>query len=138
MNVLVVDDDVAVCDAVAEVLTRTGARVRLAESADQAMAVMQEFKPEVLLCDIAMPGEDGYSLLRRVRALGPLRGGNVPALALTALAGEADRQRAFAAGFQAHLAKPVDIDRLTRAVVELARGLPLPIGSTRASTASLA
>ena len=71
----------------------------------------------MVLCDIAMPGEDGYSLLQKVRAMG--RGEDVPAAAITALAGEEDRRRALAAGFQMHLVKPVDIDRLAQAVAEL-------------------
>ncbi|MGZ3424104.1 MAG: response regulator, partial [Polyangiales bacterium] len=79
-----------------------------------------ESEPQLLVCDIAMPEEDGYSLLRRIRARGSEHGGNVRALALTALASEEDRNRAIAAGFQAHMAKPVDIDRL---VGELSRML---------------
>lgn len=119
LRVLVVDDDPGTRDAVAEMLKRTGANVMMAESADEAMAAVEEFRPEVLLCDIAMPGEDGYSFIRRMRSLGPERGGNVPALALTALAGREDRTRALSSGFQMHMAKPVDIDRLTAAVVQL-------------------
>jgi two-component system CheB/CheR fusion protein len=72
-----------------------------------------------------MPGEDGYSFLRRMRKLGAERGGNIPALALSALAGEEDRRLAFAAGFQMHLAKPVDMDRLIDAVVKLSGQRPL-------------
>jgi two-component system CheB/CheR fusion protein len=83
------------------------------------MRVLEEFEPQVLVSDIAMPREDGYSLLRRIRALGPEQGGDIPALALTALAGEDDRQRALSAGFQMHLAKPVDFDRLEAALMEL-------------------
>jgi CheY-like chemotaxis protein len=71
------------------------------------------------VCDIAMPGEDGYSLIRRIRALGASRGGDVPAVAVTALARVGDRQRALAAGFQNYLTKPVDIDGLAQAVAEL-------------------
>jgi CheY-like chemotaxis protein len=67
-----------------------------------------------------MPGEDGYAFIRRLRALGVSRSGAIPALALTALAHDEDRDRALAAGYQMHLAKPVDIDRLTEAVLELA------------------
>ena len=70
-----------------------------------------------------MPGEDGYSLIRRVRALDAARGGDVPALALTALAG-GDRRRALAAGFQNYLAKPVDIDDLAQAVAEFSYRAP--------------
>lgn len=119
VGILVVDDDSGVRDAVAEALHRTGARVRVAESAAQAMAIVDEFCPAILLCDIAMPGEDGYSFLRRLRARGTARGGDIPALALTALVGENDKALALAAGYQMHLPKPVDVDRLTQAVVDL-------------------
>jgi two-component system CheB/CheR fusion protein len=120
LRVLVVDDDQGTRDAVAEMLSATGAKVRVAESTTAAMREVEEFQPEILLCDIAMPGEDGYSFIRRIRALGPANGGNIPALALTALAGDDDRLRALSAGFQMHVPKPVDIDRLARAVQELA------------------
>ena len=105
---------------VAEMLREMGAEVRVAESAAEAMIAVEEFQPQVLLCDIAMPGEDGYAFIRRLRALGVDGGGGMPALALTALAADDDRQRSLAAGFQMHLTKPVDIERLTEAVVELA------------------
>jgi CheY-like chemotaxis protein len=85
---------------------------------------LEEFRPEVLLCDIAMPVEDGYSLIRRVRALGDARGGDVPAVALTALARAGDRRRALAAGFQNYLTKPVDLDDLAEAVAELSSRAP--------------
>jgi two-component system CheB/CheR fusion protein len=102
-------------------LSSRGARVRVAASASEAITAIEDFRPEVLLCDIAMPGEDGYSsLIRKVRALGKARGGgDIPAVALTALAGEENRRLALSAGFQIHLTKPVDMDRLTRAVAEL-------------------
>ena len=113
------DDDLGARDSVADVLSGRGAQVRVAESATEAMAAVEAFRPEVLVCDIAMPGEDGYSLLRRVRALGSARGGDLRALALTALAGEENRRQALLAGFQMHLTKPVDMDRLTQAVAAL-------------------
>jgi two-component system CheB/CheR fusion protein len=122
VRILVVDDDRGVRDAVAEMLGRTSARVRVAASAIEAMAAVEEFRPEVVLCDIAMPGEDGYSFLRRLRARGPARGGDIPALAFTALAGDGDRRQALAAGFQMHLIKPVDIDHLRQAVIALVTG----------------
>jgi two-component system CheB/CheR fusion protein len=122
VTVLVVDDDKGVRDAVAEMLGRMGAQVRVAQSAADAMTAIDEFRPQVLLCDIAIPGEDGYTFLRRLRARGPTRGGNIPALALTALAGEGDRGRALAAGFHMHMTKPVDADRLKQAVIALATG----------------
>jgi CheY-like chemotaxis protein len=66
-----------------------------------------------------MPGEDGYSFLRRLRARGAANGGDIPAVALTALVGESDRALALSAGYQMHLPKPVDLDRLRQAVVRL-------------------
>ena len=120
LRILVVDDDLATRDAVSEVLREMGADVKVAESAEEAMTAVATFQPQLLLCDIAMPGEDGYAFIRRLRALGVDGGGSMPALALTALATDDDRQRSLAAGFQMHLTKPVDIDRLSAAVVELA------------------
>jgi two-component system, chemotaxis family, CheB/CheR fusion protein len=121
VRILLVDDDLWTREAVSETLCSTGANVRVAESAAEAMRAVEEFRPEVLVCDVAMPDEDGYSLIRRIRALGAARSGNVPALALTALAGDEDRARALAAGFQLHLSKPVELDRLTQAVADLSR-----------------
>jgi len=119
LRVLVVDDDRGTCDAVASMLDQAGAKVRLAESAAAAMAAFEDFKPEVLVCDIAMPDEDGYTFIRKLRALGPSRGGDVPALALTALAAEEDRRASLEAGYQLHVTKPVDIDRLIGAIGEV-------------------
>jgi CheY-like chemotaxis protein len=120
LRILVVDDDVATRDAISEVLRNMGADVKAAESAEEALTAVAAFHPELLLCDIAMPGEDGYAFIRRLRALGVDGGGSMPALALTALATDDDRQRSLAAGYQMHLTKPIDIDRLSAAVVELA------------------
>ena len=92
-----------------------GADVRGAEGGAAAMRLLSDFHPDVLVCDIAMPEEDGCALLRRIRARGPKDGGDVRALALTAFAGEEDRQRTRAAGFETHLVKPVDIDQLLTA-----------------------
>jgi two-component system CheB/CheR fusion protein len=118
-RILVVEDDPGTRDALTEMLSLNGAVVRSAESAPTAMKVFIDFKPELLVCDVAMPDEDGYSLLERIRGLGSERGGDVPALALTALAGADDRRRAFEAGFQIHMAKPADIDRLVTALTML-------------------
>jgi two-component system CheB/CheR fusion protein len=119
VRVLIVEDDPGTRETLAEMLGLNGAEVRSAESATAGLKVFEEFAPELIICDIAMPDEDGYSLLGRIRALGPR--GHVPALALTALAGEEDRRRAFAAGFQLHMAKPVDTDRLIEALVKLVK-----------------
>ncbi len=116
LRILIVDDDAATRDAVAEMLGQAGGIVDAAASANEAMALLERFLPQVLVCDIAMPDEDGYSLLARVRA----KGYDLPALALTAFAGEENRVRALEAGFRSHLTKPVRIDALTRAIIEVA------------------
>jgi chemotaxis methyl-accepting protein methylase/signal transduction histidine kinase/chemotaxis response regulator CheB len=130
VRVLVVDDDPELRETLAEMLRRIGAKVRLAQSAGEAITVVERFRPEVLLCDIAMPGEDGYSFIRKLRAAGADRGGDTPALALTALVGEENRQLALTAGFQMYMPKPIDVERLTLAVLELShRGAPSLLGS---------
>ncbi len=91
--------------------------------------MVDAFHPALVICDIAMPGENGYAFIRQLRARGDEASGNIPALALTALAREEDRERVLKSGFQIHLAKPVDIDRLTDAVLELASGRRTPAPS---------
>jgi CheY-like chemotaxis protein len=81
---------------------------------------MREERPHVLVSDVGMPGEDGYSLIRRVRALGPDHGGSVPAVALTAYARSEDRTRSILAGFQMHIAKPIEASELIAIVAALA------------------
>jgi CheY-like chemotaxis protein len=121
VNVLVVDDEPDARGFVRECLERAGARVRDAASVAEAMAELARAVPDVLVSDIAMPGEDGYALMTRVRALEGKRGGQVPAVALTACARPVDRVRALAAGFQLHAAKPVDPGELAAIVARLAR-----------------
>ena len=116
LRVLFVDDDLRTREAVLEVLHLAGAQVTLAASAAEGRSAIAAFHPQVILCDIAMPDEDGYSFIRQLRGASVEQGGAIPALALTALAAEEDRRRALAAGFQMHLAKPIDIDRLREAV----------------------
>jgi CheY-like chemotaxis protein len=106
-------------EAVAAVLEETGARVTTALSVRDGLAAFSRVRPSVLVCDIAMPGEDGYALIRRVRALED-GAGHTPALALTAYAGDDDRHRALGAGYDRHLPKPVEPPELIAAVVELA------------------
>ena len=115
LRILIVEDDPGVREALTEVLAGVGAQAKAAASASEAMQVLNDFEPDVLVLDIAMPNENGYSLLRRIRKLGR----TTPALALTALASEKDREEAFSAGFQMHLIKPVDFDRLIGALLEL-------------------
>ena len=104
-RVLVVDDDRDARDLVEVVLLGAGALVEKAASGQEGMAALQRFRPHILISDIGMAQEDGYSFLRRVRALGPQSGGSTPALALTAYA-RPRSCRAIAVGFAAHIAKP--------------------------------
>lgn len=119
VRVLLVEDDDDTREACAAMLEAQGAEVRTAHSVSHGLAVLEKFVPQVILCDIAMPGEDGYSFIRKLRTgSGGIRG--IPAAALTALAGEEDRRKALESGFQMHLAKPIDADRLATAVATLA------------------
>jgi signal transduction histidine kinase/ActR/RegA family two-component response regulator len=108
LKVLVVDDEPDARALVARLLQSRDADVITAGSAAEALELVQKERPDVLVSDIGMPVEDGYSLIRRVRALGPEKGGNVPAIALTAYARAEDRMRAVLAGFQMHVAKPAE------------------------------
>jgi CheY-like chemotaxis protein len=118
-DVLVVDDDPDALDLVQFILGRYGANVRTAASAAEALEALNESPPDVLISDIGMPDEDGYSLIRQVRARDASRGGCIPAVAMTAWGRSEDRQQALAAGFQTHLAKPTDPEELVRAVATL-------------------
>jgi len=101
-------------------------RVVAVSSAKDALASIQQEVPSVLLSDIGMSGENGYELIRQVRALAPEQGGNVPAVALTAYAAPSDRRRALLAGFHVHLAKPVEPDELLAIIASLGRISPSP------------
>ncbi len=120
LRILVVDDDQTAGAAVEEILRQAGAEVSAVPSAEEARRAVAELHPQLIVCDIAMPGENGYDFLRDLRQVGPALDAQVPAIALTALAGEEDRRRSFAAGFQEHLSKPVDLDRLVQTVSSLA------------------
>jgi CheY-like chemotaxis protein len=98
-----------------------------AYEADSALATVRAERPDVVVSDIGMPGTDGYGLVRKIRMLSAAAGGRTPCLAVTAYARGADAERAFSAGFQMHVAKPIDPDRLVLAVASLA-GLPLDGG----------
>ena len=119
VSVLVVDDDEDARNLLEFVLERAGAVVVTVSSAAEAVQALRERRPDALLADIEMPGEDGYSLMARVRALPADEGGAVPAAALTAYAGAQDRLRALQAGYQHHVAKPVSPADVTLAVVTL-------------------
>ncbi|HEX4353349.1 MAG TPA: ATP-binding protein, partial [Polyangiales bacterium] len=119
VTVLVVDDDEDARYLLESALERVGAQVSTADSARGAMAFLENHRVDVLISDIGMPGEDGFSLMKRVRALPAHRGGLIPAIALTAYARSEDVARALAVGFMRHLAKPADVDELARAVAKL-------------------
>ncbi len=119
LRILVVDDDAVARTAVSELLSHAGAEVLSAPSAAAALEAVCECEPVLLVCDIAMPEEDGYALIERVRALEEPSLARIPALALTAFARESDRERALAAGYQEHLAKPVDVELLMQVLSTL-------------------
>ncbi|HYG79826.1 MAG TPA: PAS domain S-box protein [Pyrinomonadaceae bacterium] len=116
LRVLLVEDEQDTLELVKAILERCGAEVTAVASADEALASFERARPDVLVSDIGMPGGNGYELIKRIRALGPERGGRVPAVALTAYAGPKDRRRALLAGFQVHLAKPIEPDELLAVV----------------------
>jgi CheY-like chemotaxis protein/anti-sigma regulatory factor (Ser/Thr protein kinase) len=116
LDVLVLDDEPDARELVTAVLVKSGARVRTAGSVEEAIALLREHRPDVVLSDIGLPTEDGYAFIRRVREID----GTVPAAALTAYAGIDDRRRALEAGFQAHVSKPIEPGKLTLLVASLA------------------
>nr|MDQ3349971.1 PAS domain S-box protein [Acidobacteriota bacterium] len=120
IKVLAVDDEPDARGLVRRVLEGCGASVLLASSAAEALDLIRRERPDVILSDIGMPVEDGYDLIRKVRALPPEEGGRTPAAALTAFARAEDRMRALRAGFQTHVAKPVEPAELTAVVASLA------------------
>jgi PAS domain S-box-containing protein len=119
LQILVVDDDADTLDYLLTVLEQYGAKVTAVSSAREAMSAIQRFKPDVLVSDIGMPEEDGYALIRKIRALEAEQGGRIPALALTAYARGEERLRAISAGFQMHMAKPVEPVELISVVAKL-------------------
>jgi CheY-like chemotaxis protein len=124
ITVLLVEDEADTRDLVTTMLREFGARVIAVNSAKDALASIQHEVPSVVLSDIGMSGENGYDLIRKVRALAPEKGGTVPAVALTAYAGPSDRRRALVAGFHVHLAKPVEPDELLAVIASLGRMSP--------------
>jgi CheY-like chemotaxis protein len=121
LRILVVDDEADARDLLAIRLRQYGADVITASSAEAAMEALaqEEPRPDLIVSDIAMPGEDGYNLMRRVRALDPEQGGRIPAIAVTAYSRTEDRVQAMAAGFQIHLPKPVNASELTHAITSI-------------------
>jgi signal transduction histidine kinase/ActR/RegA family two-component response regulator len=120
LRVLLVDDEAEAREILSTVMTRTGAEVTACHSASEALATLLEWKPDVILSDIAMPDEDGYSFIGKVRSLPREKGGETPAAALSAYARDIDRRQALAAGYQMHIAKPIAATQLVTMVARLA------------------
>ena len=120
LRVLVVEDEEDTRDLVVMALRQSGAEVSACASVPEALAELDRLPPDVLVSDIGIPEEDGYSLIQKVRSRDPGSGGRVPAAALTAYARAEDRRRTLAAGYQKHLAKPLDPAELVTAVAQLA------------------
>ncbi|MDQ3037195.1 MAG: ATP-binding protein, partial [Myxococcota bacterium] len=119
VSVLIVDDESDARELLVSAFQDLEASVTPASSAAEAMSALQRATPDVLVSDIGMPGEDGYALIRRIRALAPERGGRLPAIALTAYAAPEDRARALEEGFDRHLTKPVEPSELAMMIAEL-------------------
>lgn len=120
LKILVVDDERDTRELICEVLTECGSDVIMSRSAEEAFEAVQKLKPDILISDLGMPEEDGYSLIARIRALPAEQGGKIPAAALTAYARAEDRMRVLRSGFQFHLPKPVDSAELVTVVASLA------------------
>ena len=119
VRILLVDDDPDTLQMLTMALEHAGGEVRACASAHEALDALGEWRADLLVSDIGMPNEDGYALIRKVRSLEPEMGGAMPAIALTAFAGAADRSRALSAGFQKHISKPVEPFDLIRVIAQL-------------------
>lgn len=119
MQVLVVDDEADARELVAAILSTSGATVTVAISTAEALAMFDQVQPDVLISDIGMPDESGYVLIQQLRAREATQNRKTPAIALTAYAQDEDRRQVLGAGFQGHLAKPVDPATLVSAIQQL-------------------
>ncbi|WP_414578929.1 response regulator [Anabaena sp. CCY 9402-a] len=119
INVLIVDDETDTRNFLVFLLEEYGAIADIAASTDTALALIEQSKPDILISDIGMSGQDGYTLIRKLRGLEAQQGGNIPAIALTAFSREEDRLQALKAGFQQHISKPVDPNKLIATVTRL-------------------
>ena len=127
LKILLVEDGEKTRIAIAQLLMSQGATVRAESSAKAALEAFTTFRPTIVVSDIAMPEEDGHSLIRKIRSLNHERGGDTPAVALTAYAEPRDRDAAFASGFQEYLNKPVDAEVLATTILKLTeRGVVCP------------
>ena len=120
VRLLVVEDEADSREMLVTAFEQYGAKVSAVASAREGLEVLQRAPPDVLICDIGLPGEDGHEFIRKVRALEADRGGRIPALALTSYAGPGDRRKALAAGFDLHVPKPAEPAELVAMVAALA------------------
>ena len=123
LRILVVDDEADAREIVATILGEAGAEIATASSSRQALEQVKQWRPDLLISDIGMPGESGYDLIRKVRALSPGEGGQIPAIALTAYARMEDRLKILSAGFQMHVPKPIEPMELATVVASLTKRL---------------
>jgi CheY-like chemotaxis protein len=123
LRVLVVEDDSETLEMLKFILEQCQAEVTAALSVNEALQILEHSGFDVLVSDLAMPDRDGYDLIREIRKRAPDRGGNIPAIALSAYTRPQDRAQALAAGFQLHLSKPIDPSDLVAALARLIGGL---------------
>jgi two-component system CheB/CheR fusion protein len=123
LQILVADDQADTLEVLKFMLESYGADVQTVDSARAALAALRENSSpyDVLICDIGMPQEDGYWLIQQVRSLNPEQGGQIPAIALTGYTSQEERQRTIDAGFQRHVAKPIEPVQLAEFIVDLVR-----------------
>lgn len=126
LRVLVVDDEADTRNFLSFMFEEYGAFATAVASVDEALVVLEQAKPDILISDIGMSEQDGYTLIRKLRSLKPEKGGRIPAIALTAYTREEDRLKAVSAGFQQHLSKPIDPNKLIAAVANILE-LPLQV-----------
>ena len=126
VTVLIVEDDAETRELLQAIVSNTGAEAITAASVRDAVGVFETRRPDLIVSDIGMPREDGYSLIRKIRSRAPVDGGLTPAVALTAHTRADDRNRSLRAGFQSHLSKPVDPAELVAVVRSLVGGTDAP------------
>ena len=122
VHVLIVDDNADARDVLSHTLEYCGALVTAVSSAEPAMRAMSLIQPNVIVCDLAMPDVDGYTLMRRIRGLPLERGGDIPAIAVTAYSEAYDTGKAYAAGFDMYMTKPINLTSFCQLVADLASG----------------
>jgi CheY-like chemotaxis protein len=124
LRILAVDDEPDARELVVVILQQYGAKVLAVDSANRALEVMDHWKPDVIVSDIGMPGQDGYELMRSIRSLPAERGGQTPAAALTAFTRPEDRLKALASGYQTQIPKPLEPSKLVAVLARLAGRMP--------------